>query len=74
MEGCEDCRRKDAAIIDVANRLTAASEVLGQLAQRDGRVNEINRLRHALQRIANSGLWLGSSPRQIAEEALRLCN
>ncbi len=52
MTACPDCRAKDACINDLARRLAAASAVLGRLAERDGRVAEIMRLRAALEEIA----------------------
>ena len=61
---CDQCRQ---IILSVSRRLCAASEVLGQLATRDGRVAEIVRLRAALERIAAEGGVSGV----IAEEALR---
>ncbi len=63
-EPCEHCR---PIILAVSRRLCAASEVLGQLATRDGRVAEIVRLRAALEWIAAEGGVAGV----IAEEALR---
>ncbi len=62
-----DC---DAAsfIMSLSRRLCAASEVLGALAARDGRVAEIMRLRLALERIATGGHeWEA----EMAAEALR---
>jgi hypothetical protein len=40
-----------AVALGLADRLAACSEVLGQLAQRDGRVAEILRLRAALEAV-----------------------
>ena len=61
--------------LDLARRLAAASEVLSQLAQRDGRVAEIMRLREALERIVEEGEALPyrriSRAVAIAKEALR---
>jgi hypothetical protein len=37
MDDCADCRAKDERIRRLADHLTAASEVLGELARRDGR-------------------------------------
>ncbi len=67
MNGCDDCRAKDEVAVGLANRLTAAASVLGQLAERDGRVCEIMRLRASLERIANGEKDVVA----IAEEALR---
>lgn len=39
--------------LHAANRLASASEVLGTLAERDGRVETIMRLRSVLERIAS---------------------
>ena len=64
---CDCCRAKDELLRQLADHLTAASEVLSQLALRDGRVSEIVRLRSALERIANDN----SHSADIAKEALR---
>lgn len=42
------------ALLNMANRLTAASEVLGRLAERDGRVSEIVRLRSSLEAVLDA--------------------
>ncbi len=49
---CADCASKNDLIGKLASHLAAASEVLGQLAQRDGATAEIVRLRTALEQIA----------------------
>jgi hypothetical protein len=67
MDDCADCRAKDERVRRLADHLTAASEVLGELARRDGRVAEIMRLRAALERIAGGG----ADAVAVAEEALR---
>jgi hypothetical protein len=56
-------------VLELANRLAAASDVLGQLAQRDGKVAELMRLRSALEVIAEGGF----DPPRIARRALRWC-
>lgn len=52
----------------LATRLAAAAAVLGQLAERDGRVKEIMRLRDALEAIA---VLRDDEAAAIAREALR---
>jgi hypothetical protein len=64
---CSDCSAKDETILGLANRLTAASEVLGHLAQRDGRVSEILRLRGYLEMVVSCG----GQAEAIAREGLR---
>ncbi len=49
---CPDCEAKDDLIGKLASHLAAASEVLGQLARKDGPAAEIVRLRAALEQIA----------------------
>ncbi len=49
---CNDCHAKDDLIGRLASHLAAASEVLGQLARKDGPAAEIMRLRTALEQIA----------------------
>lgn len=55
-------------IDDLATRLAAASAVLSQLAERDGRVAELMRLRLYLERIVASG---DERSVELAREALR---
>ncbi len=49
---CNDCASKNDLIGKLASHLAAASEVLGQLARKDGPAAEIVRLRTALEQIA----------------------
>ncbi len=64
---CTDCASKNDLIGKLASHLAAASEVLGQFAQRDGATAEIVRLSAALARIATGC----GDPITIAEIALR---
>ncbi len=48
---CSECDRKDRLILATASHLAAASEVLGQVARRNGAVDEVNRLRDSLSTI-----------------------
>ncbi len=49
---CVACQDKAVFIGKLASHLAAASEVLGQLAHKDGATAEIVRLRSALEQIA----------------------
>ncbi len=64
---CADCEAKNDLIGKLASHLAAASEVLGQLAHKDGATAEIVRLSAALARIATGC----GDPVTIAETALR---
>ncbi len=67
MTTCTDCEAKDELIGKLSSHLAAASEVLGQLARKDGPAAEIVRLSAALARIATGC----GDPIVIAEIALR---
>lgn len=67
MVSCEHPESGDAVMIDaLARRLHAASGVLGRLAEKDGAINELMRLRRALERITS----LGGEAGKLAMEAL----
>ncbi len=65
---CTDCASKDHLIGKLASHLAAASEVLGDLAHKDGATAEIVRLRSALEQIATHR---GGDAASIAALALR---
>lgn len=61
------CKNCEPFLLEMANRLHAASSVLGRLAERDSRVAEVLRLRRVLERIADGCL----DPRGVAREGLK---